>query len=412
MAPTERGAAPLPLEDLRILAVEQYGAGPWGSLQLSDLGAEVIKVEDPTVGGDIGRYVPPFREGTDSLFFETFNRGKQSISLDLRHPDARAVLHDVVREVDAVYSNLRGDQPRKLGLTYDELRHVNPRIVCCSLSGYGQTGPLAGVGAYDYVIQGRAGWMSVTGEPGGNPMKSGLSLVDYCGGYIGAIALLAGVWRARRDGVGCDCDVTLMETALSLLTYLGTWVASTGYEPRRTRDSAHPSIVPFQNFQTADGWIVVACAKDKFWQALCVAIEQPELADDPRYAGLAERDAHREPLLATLREVFARRTTSAWLATLADAGVPSAPVNDVRSALTDPYVAARDALAEYEHPRLGRVRQVRTPLRVGDRQREVARAPFPGEHTQQVLAELCAYDADRIAQLESAGAFGSVAERA
>ena len=171
----ERPAAfgALPLADVRIVAVEQFGAGPWATLQLADLGAEVIKLEDPASGGDVGRYVPPFQEGEDSLFFETFNRGKKSVSLDLRHPDARDVLDDLVRACDAVYSNLRGDQPAKLGLTYDRLRKVNPRIVCCSLSGFGMTGPRAAEGGYDYMMQGLAGWQSLTGEPGGPPTKSG-----------------------------------------------------------------------------------------------------------------------------------------------------------------------------------------------------------------------------------------------
>ena len=162
----------LPLEDVRIVAVEQFGAGPWGTLQLADLGAEVIKIEDPASNGDVGRYVPPFQEGEDSLFFETFNRNKKSVSLDLRHPDGKAVFHDLVRVADAVYSNLRGDQPVKLGLTYDQLAEVNPRIVCCSLSGFGMTGPRAREGGYDYMMQGLAGWQSLTGDPDGPPTKS------------------------------------------------------------------------------------------------------------------------------------------------------------------------------------------------------------------------------------------------
>ena len=181
-----------PLADVRILAIEQFGAGPWGTLQLADLGAEVIKIEDPASGGDVGRYVPPFQEGEDSLFFETFNRNKRSVSLDLRHPEARSVFEDLVRGSDVVYSNLRGDQPAKLRLTYDDLKDVNPRIVCCSLSGFGMTGPRAAEGGYDYMMQGLAGWMSLTGDPDGPPTKSGLSLVDLSGGYASAIA------RARR----------------------------------------------------------------------------------------------------------------------------------------------------------------------------------------------------------------------
>jgi len=192
----------LPLADVRILAVEQFGAGPWGTLQLADLGAEIVKIEDPHSAGDVGRYVPPFQEGEDSLFFETFNRGKLSVSLDLRHPQAREVFHDLVRACDGVYSNLRGDQPARLGLTYEQLRDVNARIVCCSLSGFGMTGPRAAEGGYDYMMQGLAGWQMLTGDPDGPPTKSGLSLVDLSGGYASAIAMLAGIWALARRSLG------------------------------------------------------------------------------------------------------------------------------------------------------------------------------------------------------------------
>ena len=286
-----------PLADLRIVAVEQFGAGPWGTLQLADLGAEVIKIEDPSSDGDVGRYVPPFQEGEDSLFFETFNRNKKSVSLELRTPAGREVLEDLIRGADAVYSNLRGDGPEKLRITYEHLRDVNPRIVCCSLSGFGMTGPRAAEGGYDYVIQALAGWMSLTGEPDGPPAKSGLSLVDLSGGYVAAIALLAGVWRARRDGVGCDCDISLFETALSQLCYVGTWAATEGWVPQRMTESAHPSIVPFQAFATADGWMTVACPKQKFWERLCHVLGRADLLDDERFADFGGRDRHRDALL-------------------------------------------------------------------------------------------------------------------
>jgi crotonobetainyl-CoA:carnitine CoA-transferase CaiB-like acyl-CoA transferase len=396
----------LPLADVRVLAIEQYGAGPWGTLQLADLGAEVIKIEDPASGGDVGRYVPPFQEGEDSLFFETFNRNKKSVSLDLRHADARAVFEDLVRAVDAVYSNLRGDYPKRLRITYEDLREVNPRVVCCSLSGFGMSGPRAAEGGYDYMMQGLAGWMSLTGEPDGPPTKSGLSLVDLSGGYVSALALMGGLWRARRDGVGCDCDISLFETALHELMYVGTWVASRGYEPRRISESAHPSIVPFQNFRTADGWIVVACPKQKFWERLCEAIGRPDLADDPRFATFAGRNEHRDELVPELRNAFADRGTEEWLATLSAAGVPNARVNDVAQALAEPQVEARGGVVELEHPRLGTVRQVATPLRVGDEEKPARRAPFRGEHTEGVLADLCGYSRERVRALAEAGALG------
>jgi crotonobetainyl-CoA:carnitine CoA-transferase CaiB-like acyl-CoA transferase len=396
----------LPLADVRVLAIEQFGAGPWATLQLADLGADVIKIEDPTVGGDVGRYVPPFQDGEDSLFFETFNRGKRSVSLDLRHPLGRDVLEDLVRATDVVFSNLRGDGPAKLRLRYDDLKHVNPHVVCCSLSGFGMTGPRSGEGGYDYIVQGLAGWMGLTGEPDGPPTKSGLSLVDLSGGYVAALAVVSGLWRARRDGVGCDCDISLFDTALAELMYVGTWAATKGYEPPRRRNSAHPSIVPFQNFATADGWIVVACPKEKFWRLLCDALRRPDLAADERFADFAARDRNRDVLLPELDAAFAARTTADWLAQLGAAGVPSAPVNGVPEALADPQAVARGAVVETEHERFGTVRTIATPLRVGPETRTPSRAPRRGEHTEQILAELCGYEPARIAELARAGAFG------
>ena len=222
-----------PLEDVRIIALEQYGAGPFGTVHLADLGADVIKIEEPRGGGDIGRYVPPFQKGEDSLFFEAFNRNKTSIDLDLTADAGRQVFEDLVRVSDVVYSNLRGDVPEKIGITYDDLKHLNRAIVCCSLSGFGMTGPRRSEPAYDYVLQGMAGWMEITGEPDGPPTKSGLSLVDYSGGLVAAIAVLAGVHAARRDGVGCDCDVSLFDTALAMLTYPAIWALNGNFTPSR-----------------------------------------------------------------------------------------------------------------------------------------------------------------------------------
>jgi crotonobetainyl-CoA:carnitine CoA-transferase CaiB-like acyl-CoA transferase len=401
-----------PLADIRVLAVEQYGAGPWGTLQLADLGAEVIKIEDPSVGGDVGRYVPPYQEDESSLFFETFNRNKRSVSLDLRHPDSRRVLEDLVRESDAVFSNLRGDGTAKLGLRHRDLEHAKPSIVCCSLSGFGTSGPRAGEGAYDWTVQGLAGWQSVTGEPDGPPTKSGLSLADFCGGYVAAIAIVAGVWRARRDGHGADIDLSLFETALAQLTYLGTWVGSRDYRPVRRANSAHQSIVPFQNFETDDGWLIVACPKQSLWERLCNAIERPELLADARYKTFALRDRHRDELLAALEPVFRSRPTTVWLELLSAAGVPCAPVNDIAAALADVQVAARQATVEISHPVLGPVRQVATPFRIDGFTPPTARGPFRGEDTAAVLRELCGYTESEIAALGRSGVFGDVLRKA
>jgi crotonobetainyl-CoA:carnitine CoA-transferase CaiB-like acyl-CoA transferase len=390
-----------PLEDIRILAVEQYGAGPFGSVHLADLGAEVIKVEDPSNGGDVGRYVPPYQEGEDSLFFEVFNRNKRSINIDLSTPEGRQVFEDLVRVSDVVYSNLRGDVPAKIGITYDALKHLNPKIVCCALTGFGMTGPRAKEPGYDYVLQGMAGWMDITGEPSGPPTKSGLSLVDYSGGLVAAISILAGVHAARRDGVGMDCDVSLFDTAISMLTYPAIWNLNGDFEPVRTHNSAHPSLVPFQAFQTSDSWIVVACPKEKFWQRLGDVMERPDLVTDERYATFADRRRNAAELVPILEEIFASRTEEEWLRLLRAAGVPCGPVNTVSEALTDDHTIARGMVVETEHPVFGTVRQVRSPVRVGAPVTDYRRAPQRNEDAEYIYSDLLGYDAEQIERLSA-----------
>jgi crotonobetainyl-CoA:carnitine CoA-transferase CaiB-like acyl-CoA transferase len=394
-----------PLEDIRIIAVEQYGAGPWGSVQLADLGAEVIKIEEPTSGGDVGRYVPPYAEGEDSLFFEVFNRNKRSLSLDLTSAEGRAVFEDLVRGADAVYSNLRGDVPAKIKITYDDLKHLNPAIVCCSLSGFGMTGPRQKEPGYDYILQGLAGWMDVTGEPDGPPTKSGLSMVDYSGGFIAAISLLSGIHAARRDGVGMDCDVSLYDTAVAMLTYPGIWALNTDFVPKRTRHSAHPSLVPFQVFQTADSWIVVGCAKEKFWQRLAPVLGHPEWATEEHYATFAARERNKSELLAELEAIFLTRTAEEWLADLYPAGIPCGPINSVRDAFVEEHTVARELIVEVEHPRFGTVRHPRTAVSVGSPRTDHRRAPQRNEDFDYVMAQL-GYDEAQVAAKVAAGAFG------
>lgn len=394
-----------PLDGLRILAISQFGAGPFGTQMLADLGADVIKIEDPGVGGDSARYVPPFQGEADSPYFQSFNRGKRSVSLNLRHPDGQAVLHDLVRVSDAVFNNARGDLPDKLGLTYDALREVNVKIVCCSLTGYGRTGPRAGEPAFDYLIQGYAGYMSVTGEPDGPPGKCGVSVIDFAGGYAAMTGLMVGLFDAQRSGVGRDVDISLLDTAVSMLSYFAIWTLNRDWTAERTRDSAHQTIVPAQNFPTRDGWIVVFCNKDKFWRDLVDVLGASELADDPRFRGFTERFANREALLPLLRARFATRTTAEWLDRLRGR-VPCAPVNDVRQALTDPQVLARDMIVEVVHPDFGPLREVRSPVRTEGEIREPRRAPRLGEHTDEILREILNYSDSTISRLRSAGVLG------
>ena len=399
-----------PLADVRIIAIEQYGAGPFGSLHLADLGAEVIKIEDPSSGGDVSRYVPPQAESEDSIFFEPLNRNKRSITLDMSSEQGRAVFEDLVRESDAVYSNLRGDVPAKMRIRYEDLKHINPAIVCVSLSGFGMTGPRATQPGYDYILQGLAGWMSVTGDPEGPPTKSGLSMVDYSGGFVAAISLLAGLHAARRDGVGGDSDVSLFDTAVTLLNYVATWSLNGDFVPQRMANSAHPSLVPFQNFKVADGWIVVACAKEKFWKRLAVAIGRPELAEDAKYLTFSDRKENSAELLKMLEETFLTHSSEYWISTLTEAGVPVAPILGVGQALKDPHTIARGLIVETDHPRFGRVRQLASPVNFGDVPPEYRRAPMLNEDFGYVLGEILNYSPDRISQLSQLRAFG--AERA
>jgi crotonobetainyl-CoA:carnitine CoA-transferase CaiB-like acyl-CoA transferase len=389
------------LQGLRVVSVSQFGAGPFGTQLLADLGAEVIKIEDPAVGGDVARQVGPYARDGDSLYFQAFNRGKKSLALDLQHPDGQAVLHDLVRVSHAVYNNLRGDLPARLGLTYAALGRVNPAVVCCSLSGFGATGPRAAEPAFDYLIQGYAGWMSVTGEPDAPPGKCGVSVVDFAGGYASMAALLAGLWDAQRTGVGRDLDVSLLDTAVSMLSYFAIWALNRDWQAERVADSGHQSLVPAQNFRTRDGWIVIFCNKEKFWQALVDALEVDEVGRDARFATFADRLAHKHALLPLLQARFVERTTADWLARLRGR-VPCAPVNTIAQALADEQVRARSMIVEVEHPAFGRLREVASPVRTEGWQ--PAPAPRLGQHTDEILGGLLQYDAARIAALRASGA--------
>jgi crotonobetainyl-CoA:carnitine CoA-transferase CaiB-like acyl-CoA transferase len=388
-----------PLDGVRIVSLEQYGAGPFATLHLADLGAEVIKIEDPSVRGDVGRHVPPYQAGDTSLFFETFNRNKKSLVLDINTPEGREVFEDLVRVSDAVFSNLRGDVPAKIGITYDTLKHINPAIVCCSLSGYGMTGPRAKDPGYDYMLQALGGWMSITGDPEGAPTKTGLSLVDFSGGLVASGAILAGVISARRDGIGMDCDLSLYDTAIGMLSYVATWHMSAGFEPQRTRNSAHPSLVPFQAFKASDGWFVVGCAKEKFWVRLTESIGHPELSTDPRFDSFASRYENSAILLEILDEIFLTRTVEEWVTDLRAATVPCGAVQTVEEALTDAHTLARGLIVETTTPDLGEVRSVASAMRVGDLPTSHRRAPLLDEHREEVLANILGYDPERIERL-------------
>ena len=392
-----------PLEGVRIISVEQFGAGPWGTMMLADLGAEILKIENPETGGDVARYVPPYTVENDSVYFQSFNRNKKSITLNLQHPDTTEAFHRLVSISDGVFNNLRGDLPTKLGLDYAALGKVKPSIVCCSLSAFGRSGSRAAEPGYDYLMQGYAGWMSITGEPDSPPQKTGLSLVDLSAGVMAVLGLMSAILRARDTGVGCDVDVSLFDTALSQLGYVGAWHLTKGYQPQRMADSSHPSQIPFQVMPTKDNWIVVACAKENFFRSLVQILGAPELADDPRFRGFADRLENRETLVPILKDLFRQRTTAEWLELL-KGEVPCAPVNTVEEAFRDPQVAEDEMILDISHPEFGAARQVASPIKISDSKTEHRRGPKLGEHTDEVLRDYLNMSTQEIEALRRSGA--------
>ena len=389
----------LPLEGLRILAVEQFGAGPLASQLLGDMGAEVIKIEDHAVGGDSARPVPPYAlPNNDSYYFQSFNRNKKSVALRIRTPEGKAILRRLARKADALYANCRGDAPEKLELTYKHLGPYNEKIVCCFLSGYGMTGPRAPEPAYDYLMQAYAGIMDLTGEPDGPPTKAGVSFVDFSGGFISLVGLLAALWEANRTGKGRDVDVALMDGALVQLAYMATWALNCGYVPQKFSRSAHPSMVPAQNFETKDGWVSVLCLKQSFFPILVERMGLPALAEDPRFKLAQDRFENREVLLDILEKAFQEKTNAEWTELL-QGHVPFAPVNTVAQAMEDPQILAREMIVEMEHPAAGSMKVLGPPIRLPGADMKYVRAPYLGEHTREVLGDLLGMGEDELEDL-------------
>ena len=392
----------LPLEGFRIVAVEQYGAGPFGTMLLADLGAELIKIENAQEGGDFGRRVGPYFFGPDdSQFFQSFNRNKKSLTINFRVPEGREVFRDLIATADGMLDNLRGDKPAKLAITYDDLKTVNPRIVCAHLSSYGRTGSRADWPGFDYLMQSEAGYFSVTGEPDGPPARFGLSIVDLMTGTTAAFALTAGILAARATGVGRDIDVSLFDVALQNLCYLATWYLNEGVNSGRVPRSGHPSLVPSQLCRTGDGWIFIMCNKEVFWSVLARKVGKPEWADDPELNTAKARLRNRDRITAMLDEVLAEKTTAEWLEIFAGE-VPAAPVNDIKSALDSPFVREEGRIREYAHNG-GTIPMLASPFVCPGEEMPAAAAPPLGAHTDALLGEL-GYDRARIDRLRQIGA--------
>jgi crotonobetainyl-CoA:carnitine CoA-transferase CaiB-like acyl-CoA transferase len=369
-----------PLEGIRILTVEHVGAGPYGTMFLAGLGAEVIKIENPATGGDIARHTGPrFLGEDDSEYFQCLNLWKKSVSLDLTK-DVRQ-FHSLVESADAVVNNLRGDVPAKLGLDFRSLQKINPAIVCLHISAYGRDNERASWPGYDYLMQAEVGLMSLTGEPDGPPARVGASMIDAMTGLTGMVGLLSAVLRARRTGTGCDVDTCLFDVAMHQLSYSAMWYLNEGQASGRLPRSSHLSLVPVQTFPTADGWIFVMCMTEKFWLSLCDAIGRPDLPRDPRFADFPARLRNRDALTAVLDDELRKAPTGHWLEVLAGL-LPVAPVYDLPEALGSDFVRANGMVRSIPHPAKPEMMKVlANPLRInGVRPEQSACAPLGADN--------------------------------
>lgn len=391
----------LPLQGFRIISAEQYGAGPYGTLFLAQMGADVIKIEPPK-GGDTARGVGPhfLREG-ESLYFQTFNLNKRSLTLDLATDRGQEVLHKLAKNAHAVANNLRGDVPAKVGLTYDALKETNPAIVCAHASAYGRDNARAKWPGYDYLMQAEAGFCALTGEPDGPPARMGLSMVDFMTGTQMAVGLLAALLDAQRTGVGCDVDVDLMSSAVHQLTYPALWYMNENDVTERTPRSAHPSATPSQMFKAADGWMFVMAQIPKFWPILCERIGHPELIADDRFASPKARLANRAKLTDILDSIFGQQPMAHWQALL-EGLVPVAPVYELDQALDNPWLDTIGMKQNVSHPDRPEIKVLSSPIRIDGERLPSRAAPLLGADSTAILQEL-GYDLDVIADMRQAG---------
>ena len=354
-----------PLAGIRVLAIEQFGAGPYGSMYLAELGAEVIKIENRATGGDPSRQSGSTTlAGDDSAYFQAFNLAKKSVTLNLKSEEGGALFHDLVRTSDVVWNNLRGSQPEKMGLDYDTLKAIKADIVCTHISAYGRDNDRADWPGYDYLMQAECGFLSVTGEPGTPPSRFGLSMIDFMTGVVAALGCVSALLARATQG-GRDVDVSLFDVALHQLTYPGTWYLNHGIKTGRVARSAHPYNTPVQLYKTQDGWIFIMCMTDKFWGLLLERTGHNELANDPRFNSMAARAENRDSLTEVLDGIFKTEGTDHWFALL-QTYIPVAPVNDLPSALDNPFVASIGMMQTLEHREFGEYRGLSNPIKVNN----------------------------------------------
>jgi crotonobetainyl-CoA:carnitine CoA-transferase CaiB-like acyl-CoA transferase len=399
-----------PLAGIRVLDLSRVLAGPWAGQNLADLGAEVIKVERPGAGDDSRAFGPPWVKDArgldtrDSAYFTSANRGKKSVTVNLQQPEGQALVRALAAKSDVLIENYKFGDLERYGLGYARLNEINPRLVYCSVTGFGHTGPYRERPGYDFMIQGMGGMMSVTGEPGGEPQRAGVPIADIITGMYASIAICAALAHRAQSGRGQHLDLALLDSQIALLAYQNTNYFATGKPPRRI-GNLHPNIVPYQPFRASDGEVILACGNDNLYRKFCAAAGCPELATDPRFATNGKRVENRDELKRLLDLVFAKRTKKEWVDLLDAAGVPNGPINDIAQVFAEPQVKARGVRIEVDHPVAGKLPMVASPMRFSETALEhKAPPPLLGEHTDAVLRELLGKSAEEIARLRQAGA--------
>jgi len=391
-----------PLAGVKVLDLTRVLAGPYCTMFLGDLGAEVVKIEQPEVGDDTRAWGPPF-VGGESAYFLCINRNKKSVTLDLKSNQAVGLLRRLAEGADVLVENFRPGTMERLGLGERELRAVNPRLIYASLSGFGADGPMKDWPGYDLIIQAWGGLMSVTGMPDGEPTKVGVAIVDIVAGLMLGKAILAALFARERTGVGQKLETSLLEAEVACLINAGSNYLVGGVVPGRW-GNAHPNIVPYQSFKSRDGYLVIGVASEGIWRRLCQAIGMPGLADDPRFARNPQRVEHRGELIDILTEIFLQRDTAAWMTLLIDAGVPCAPVQTIDQVFLAPQVIAREMVVEVSHPTAGTLRMAGLPVKFSGTPASIRLAPpLLGQHTAEVLRSWLRLDDSAIDDLKSKG---------